>query len=956
MTEESVRQLNTEQKMAVEFGDGPLLIVAGAGTGKTTVITERLGWLIRQKKASPDEILALTFTEKTASEMEERVDKLMPYGYLDLWISTFHSFGERVLKDHALDLGLDPGFKILTTPNQWFLVRQNLDRFKLHYYKPLGNPTRFIYALVQHFSRLKDENVEPQDYLNYAEKNLAENTGAEPDKKESAEKILEAAQAYDLYQKILLEQGNLDFGDLIINTLKLFKTRQTVLEKYRRQFKYLLVDEFQDTNHAQYELLKLLAHPGNNLTVCGDDDQSIYKFRGASISNILMFKNDFPETQEVVLLKNYRNQQNILDLSHDFIQLNNPNRLEAQLKDKISKKLSARTKGMAEIAQIHSETLDREVISVVKKIVKLKEEKKLNWNDFAILVRANDAAEPFVTALNAQGLPYQFISAKGLFQKPEIVDLIAYLRLLDNYHESSAVYRILSLKVFNIPIEDIVKLLHYANRKSISLYESLSQAQLLGLKPESKKKIDKLLALITRHYELTRTKSVGQVLYRFVKESGYLEKLTKKETLDNAEKIINLNKFFNKIAEFESQNDEKSVKNFMAELKIMLEIGEDPSPAVMLEGPEAIKIMTVHSAKGLEFTYVFIVNLVDKRFPTVERREQIEIPDALVKEIVPTGDIHLQEERRLFYVAMTRAKHGLYFTSADNYGGQRKKKTSRFMKEIDYDKYVKLVKPKTDGGVNYIEEDERIKSQVIKYELPRYFSFTQLKAFWTCPYQYRFMFILKVPPEPKHTFSFGKSIHKTLYDFFTLVQRGNKHDWDVLKQLYEKNWIDEWYESSSHMAERKEQGLASLKIYYEKYAQKLPKPLYLEKGFVIKIGEHSVRGVIDRVDELPDGNVEIIDYKTGKKPQSKKVDNPEQLIIYALAATDTMKKKPIKLSYHYLDDNAQVSFSASEEAVEKVKEKILSTIKEIKTSKFRPTPGYHCQYCDFRDICEYRQV
>ncbi|MDP3964570.1 MAG: UvrD-helicase domain-containing protein [bacterium] len=960
-------QLNAEQLRAVKYGDGPLLIVAGAGTGKTTVITRRLAWLIEEKKAAPDEILALTFTDKAAGEMEERVDVLLPYGYVDLWISTFHAFGERVLKDHALDMGLDPGFQILTQPDQWMLIRQNLGRFGLQYYRPLGNPTRFITALVKHFSRLKDEHIEPEEYVAFAEKLANQFADADDDKKEEAAKTLELAKAYATYQGILHEQGLLDFGDLVLYALKLFQTRKSVLEKYRRQFKYVLVDEFQDTNFAQYELVKLLAGERANITVCGDDDQSVYKFRGASVSNILQFKKDYPRAREVVLVQNYRNKQNILDLSYEFIQLNNPNRLEAQLKDStsneggdlqpISKKLLSRREGQAAIEHIHAESRDREVAAVVKKIVSLQKKHQASWNDFAILVRANDMADPFISALNAQGLPYQFIASKGLFQRPEIIDLVSYLKLLDNYHESNAAYRILSLEVFGIPVMDITKILHHAGRKSVSVFEAMQEVNLLGVEKETKSALEQILKMIREHTELTRFKTAGQILYRFVTESGYMERLTKKETLANAERILNINRFFKKIADFESKNDDRSVKNFMVELNTMLEIGQDPAPSSIVEGPESIKIMTIHGAKGLEFPYVFIVHLVDKRFPTIERREELRIPDQLVKEIVPSGDVHLQEERRLFYVAVTRARDGLFFTTADDYGGQRKKKLSRFLKEIAYEKYVKSVGIKKAPGLDYPDESKtQPRNKKLRYELPRHLSFTQLKAFWTCPYQYRFMFVLKVPQAPKHTFSFGKSIHNTLHQFFQLVQRGEQSDWAAMKKLYEANWIDEWYESPEHMAERKAQGLKALRTYFDSHDGKFPKPLYLEKGFVIKVDQQSIRGVIDRVDEFADQSVEVIDYKTGKKPQSKKVDNPEQLLIYAMAVSETLKRKPARLTYHYLEDNQKVSFKPTDETISKVREKISQTAKELPKSDFRPTPGFHCKFCDFKDICEYRQV
>src|SRR3990167_4082049 len=289
-----LESLNKEQKEAVTHENGPLLIIAGAGTGKTTVITRRIAWLILEKKIKPDEILALTFTEKASTEMEERVDRLLPYGYVDLWISTFHGFAEKILRLHGLDIGLSTNFRILSDTEQWYLVRKNLDKFNLDYYRPLGNPTKFIHALLKHFSRAKDEEISPKEYLAYTESlKLDKDIAPDESAAQEAARLAEVANAYHIYQKILLENNALDFGDLINYALKLFKERPNILEFYRKKFKYILVDEFQDTNWAQYELVKLLAEPNNNLTVVGDVDESIYKFRGASISNILTFKKDF---------------------------------------------------------------------------------------------------------------------------------------------------------------------------------------------------------------------------------------------------------------------------------------------------------------------------------------------------------------------------------------------------------------------------------------------------------------------------------------------------------------------------------------------------------------------------------------------------------------------------------------------------------------------------------------
>jgi DNA helicase-2/ATP-dependent DNA helicase PcrA len=356
-------KLNKEQKQAVEHGLGPMLIVAGAGTGKTTVITQRIANLIEKKLAKPEEILAVTFTEKAALEMEERVDKLLDFGYMDLWISTFHAFCEKVLRENALDIGLPPDFKILDSTASWLLARQNLDRFELKYYRALGNPTKFIQALISHFSHCKDQEVYPENYLEYADELKTTDNGPED---QETERIKEVANAYHIYQQIMLENSCLDFGDLINYCLKLFKKRPLILKKYREKFKYILVDEFQDTNWSQYELIKLLAEPVNNLCVCADDDQAIYRWRGASFSNIVKFQEDFKNAKQVSLINNYRSSQNILDKSYNFIIQNNPDRLEFRIK--INKKLQASSQaGVGIIEHIHAKTLDEEVGEVIKK-------------------------------------------------------------------------------------------------------------------------------------------------------------------------------------------------------------------------------------------------------------------------------------------------------------------------------------------------------------------------------------------------------------------------------------------------------------------------------------------------------------------------------------------------------------------------------------------------------------
>ncbi|OQA39175.1 MAG: ATP-dependent DNA helicase PcrA [Parcubacteria group bacterium ADurb.Bin316] len=1014
-----MENLNKEQLAAVTHKEGPVLIVAGAGTGKTSVITQRIAYIIEQNWAKPEEILALTFTEKAASEMEERVDRLLPMGYLDLWISTFHSFGERILKEYGTEIGIPADAKLLNEFEQWALIKKNLDKFDLNYYRPLGNPTKFIQALVKHFSRLKDEDISPEQYLDYAEE-LKQNldamlSGAKKKRGTKAKdkvaiadfcnaegvfdaqiaeqevlRINEAANAYHLYQQLLLDNNALDFGDLINYSLKLFRERLKILAKYRKQFKYILLDEFQDTNWAQYELIKLLAAPKNNLVVVGDDDQSIYKFRGASVSNILQFKKDFSEAKEIVLVKNYRSRQNILDLSYKFIQLNNPNRLECKLNGEgkknekgtcLDKKLVAQNEGEGAIEVIEADNVQEEIKKVIERIEKLKEsDREASWNDFGILVRANDSAKEICAMLDKKKLPYVFLASRGLYAKPIIIDVISYFKMLDNYHESTALYRVLNIPVFTFSYKELVDFNYIAHKKAWSLFSTLKSLQ-GKMGAETQAKVDKLLNLIDRHTALVRDKAASEIFLSFINDSGYLENIAKQEDKTSQEAISYLNQFMKRIQKFEAASDDKSIKAFLNELDMEIGSGEQGAIAPDTEsGPEAIKVMTVHGAKGLEFKYAFITNLVDKRFPTIERKEQIEIPTPLIKETLPEGDFHLEEERRLFYVAMTRAKEGLYFSWSSDYGGARKKKPSRFLVEcglvVENEKKKSRGKKEKDGNENLkIAEKEIVATSDAKYELPTYISYTQIAAFSNCPYQYRFAHILQVPRRGKAQFSFGRTMHSTLQRLFELinekrglgqtnlfgeVEENNKKikiSLDEFLEIYKGRWVDEWYESAEQKERYKKLGREILKEFYDKYSAEWPKALFLEKKFNIKIEAdkklYTIKGVIDRVDEV-DGKIKIVDYKTGAPKEKLTFEEKEQLLIYQMAVSELFSQKVNSLAFYYLDNNSEVEFLGTDEELAKVKEKVIATIKEINQGEFLPKPGVLCKYCDYFGICEHR--
>ncbi|MBI2038255.1 MAG: ATP-dependent helicase [Candidatus Magasanikbacteria bacterium] len=975
-------KLNPSQKQAVEYVSGPLIIVAGAGTGKTTVITQKIFHILQNKLAKTSEILALTFTEKAAAEMFDRVDAEVGIGYVDLQISTFHSFCQKILEEYGLDIGISNKFKLLTEVDAWLLVRQNLDKFNLDYYRSLGNPTNHIHTLISHFQKCKDELITPADYLRYVQELQADTDNAEIEEKN---RLAELANAYHVYNQLLLDNNYLDFADLIFYTIKLLKERPAILKLLQNRFKYILVDEFQDVNWAQYQLVRLLTGSNSQLTVVGDDDQSIYAFRGASVSNILRFKDDFPKAQEIVLNENYRSRQEILDSAYKLIQHNNPDRLEVKLQ--VNKKLVNSSKTSASkgksVVHLHSATLDQEVRSVIEEIKKIKDtDKEAAWDDFAILVRANNHSEPFISALEKAGIPYEFLAASGLYRQPLVLDCINFFKLLDNYRESSAIFRLLLMPIWKMDDHDIQKITFNAKRKSISFYEALKRAVEFGLSSNGIAAADKLLTVIHAGMQNAKNEKPTTVLFHFLQDSGLLEYLAKEEVDQNREvirQIYQLKEFFEYMGGFENSTPGAHVASFLEHLNYIMESGDLGAMYQPTETPDSVNIITVHKSKGLEFKYVFVVNLVEDRFPGRRRGEPIEIPAALIKEQMPSGDSHYQEERRLFYVAMTRAKERLYLTSADDYGGVKTKKISRFLPEIEFSVLEKEAGKKEPLKIS-IPSKNKEKGEFI-YELPKVFSFSQIKSYRTCPYQYKLAHVLKIPTKGNASFSFGQSIHSALQKFYERLKDLNRATQTSLFALpekvepssngvkapslqelfnfYEAAWIDDWYKSKAQREEYYKLGKEILQTFYNTEKDNWTIPISLEGWFKIKIGNYLVNGRIDRIDQLPNGQLEIIDYKTGNGKEKLESEDKDQLLLYQIAVNELPEYKnigaPERLTYFYLNDNLKVSFLGNEKDIEKLKEKVVMAIDKINSQDFTATPSPHvCKRCDFRDICQFR--
>jgi len=961
--------LNKEQKEAVEHKEGPLLIIAGAGTGKTTVVTSRIQHLILKKKVLPSEILALTFTDKAAREMEERVDKAMPYGYTQMWISTFHAFCDRILRNEAIHIGLNPSYKLVTEAETILFLRQNIFKFGLTYFLPLGNPNKFLSGLLQHFSRLKDEDISPNEYLRWAQtQNSKLKTQKLTTSKEEAKKNLELANAFIKYEELKIKEGMMDFSDLISNTLKLFRTRKNVLANYQNQFKYILVDEFQDTNFAQNTLAILLAGDKKNITVVGDDDQAIYRWRGAAISNIIQFRKQYPKTKIITLTKNYRSTEEILNKSYMLIQNNNPDRLE--VKENIDKKLrSMRDKKGDHVELLFADRVENEAEQVIEKIKELMQSDKRSYKDFAILVRANDHSQPFQRAFLRHDIPYQFLGPGRLFHQEEIKDLISYLKVLYNFDDSTSLYRILTMPIFELDTRDIAALLNFARRKNLSLFIAIetivNRNEEIFLRQETQEKLKTIYEMMIRHLKKVPKDTAGQILYYFLQDSGMLKSILSKKTDIDEKKSQNIARFFDKLKTYESQHDDASVFTVVDWIELSMQLGESPlAQDTDWTQNNAVNILTIHSSKGLEFPVVFLVNLVSQRFPTRERNEQIPIPQELIKEILPEGDYHLQEERRLFYVGMTRARDNLFLTAANFYGeGKRERKISPFVYEtLGKDNVEKsTLQQSNNRAITQLsliewrtEKEAKDISPTSHFPLPtskvNYLSYSQIQTFNICPLHYKLKYILKIPTPPSSSQSFGTSVHSTLRN---LYQMGTSDIETILKN----SWISEGYNSKIHEEEAFKKAKTIIVNYLkESFDPKIA--IGLELSFKFNLEGIRLAGRIDRVDKLGEKKIEIVDYKTGDNvPDEKRLANDLQLTFYALAAMEVKDNifnrdpKDVLLSLYFLEKGQKFTTIRTKEQLEEAKEEILKKAEEIEKSDFSCSGISICTKCEYKILC-----
>jgi DNA helicase-2/ATP-dependent DNA helicase PcrA len=954
-----LESLNPAQRRAVLYDGGPLLIIAGAGTGKTKVITQRIARLIRSKKARPEEILAVTFTEKAASEMEARVDVLVPYTSSFVEISTFNSFGERVLRDCALDVGYRPDFKLLDDVDQAIFFRENLFRLSLDYYRPLSYPTRHIQELLDAIRRLKQEDVPPETYERYA-RGLAEAAATEAEK-ETARKHTEIARIYREYQELLRREGLIDFEDQVTLVVDLFRSRPSVLEEWRGRYRHILVDEFQDTNTIQFELLKMLAAGHRNLTVVGDDDQSIFRFRGASLSNILSFEQVYPEAKRVVLTRNYRSTQAILDASYRLIRHNNPGRLEA--KDGVNKRLKADSPGKGKsLFMLTFDALSHEADRVAELVLE-KRGRGSPWSDIAVLVRRNADADPYLRAFNMKDIPFRFSGSRGLYQQEEIKVLTAFISALTDFENSRDLFYLALSAVYQASPYDLTKIAGYAQKKNLSLHRVFKliaeDGRPVEISPEAEETVKKIFSDLLFYTEMASSANAGAVVYAFLEKSGYLKSLVEKMSLESEVRIKNIRLFFDKIRGFSDLVENDSIHSFARYLDLLREVGDNPATSEAEPDEDAVNVLTVHKAKGLEFGTVFMVGLVEDRFPGREPREKIPVPDAILKERLRGKENTLQEERRLFYVAMTRAKTSLSMTWARDYGRKRLKKVSPFVLEaLDIPRLPDEVLRATalDEIRRYAHVAERPRPAA-RSRPPAVLALSDLRVedYLVCPLRYRFRHVMRIPVLPHHSLVFGRVLHAAIYSYLKQRMKRKPPTEEEFLAEYARNWVNEGFLSREHEELRKAAGERALRMFYRREEESGRVPTFLEKSFRWHEGGVRFSGRFDRVDFEEEGAV-IIDYKSTEASSQKDADRRTadslQMDIYALSFLKTQGLVPAETRLYFLESGLVGRARKGEKEFRRASEKIAVAAEGIRRGDFAAKPDWHnCSYCEFKTIC-----
>ena len=984
--------LNSQQQEAVKEIEKPLLIIAGAGSGKTLTVASKIAYLIEQDTKS-ENILALAFNQKAAEELKERVIGMLKNSE-DLSISTFHSFCNQVIQDNILNTKLNANFKVITDTAQLVYLTKNIDQFGIEHLEFNHEPYTLAEEMQKFISRCKDEAISPEDIQKYIEKKEQESLDEEA--QEDLYVFKDILKIYRSYEDYKLKNNMIDFGDMICTVFNLLKNKPLILKKYQEKFKFVIVDEFQDTNYIQLQIVQLIASKHGHITVVGDDDQSIYRFRGAYLTNIAEFKKMFTNYVEVALEHNYRSTKRIVAVANKLIE-NSPERTV--------KKLFTNNAEGEKVTVVETPTDSSQanyILETVKELLK-----KYPMQDIAVLCRRRASAYPIIKAFRKQGIRFNFVGETGFFQEPIIKDITAYLNIISNPLESNAqIVRILNRQNFGIKQIDICKFCSYADQNDLSLYEAFDHLNKINVDKIKFLQVKQTLSDILASKKRLRTLDLIHTLL-FEREFYKYE-----IALQNNRNIQLINQFYEFAEEFDSIYPDNEIEDFTEYLSFASNFEFEEQN---LE-EQAIVVSTIHGVKGMQYPVVIIPDLVDNKLPTRYQKDKFAIPKELLKGIQSQFDekeLHIQEERRLFYVAITRAKEKLIITYAKRYGENKTdSKESKFLKELNYKENQNITFQQADGVdlapesttegdqtqtqllkqvisnmttgkfseaienvllyAKSTNKDLDIKAQILsKIKEPDYacieqtceppvtvpenhvFSVSQFVGYKKCPRLYQYRHVFKIPEKPRYYFNFGSSLHSIAEQLTRLQKEGKPTDETIAMELLAKFWDPKGYKSKIDEKRDFDEAKAILKVFLDEQAKSKTEIIDIERWFETSFGDVKLRGRIDRIDK--DGGFTVVDYKTSKKASSlNELKKDMQMLVYALAVKEIYPNgNPLKVGNWFLRTNEKVFFEPEKQAIEAMQTEIADMTAKIKAASFEPKKGsWECTQCDYKCICD----
>ncbi len=965
-------QINDAQRRAITHGEGPLLVIAGAGTGKTRVITERIRHLLQSDLSlSGENILGLTFTDKAAGEMKARVVKTVGERAKDVTLKTFHAFCESILKD------TDPQSRMLDKVDHWILLRRNLSRLQLDRYRRLAEPGQFLNDFVEFFSRCQDELVSCDDYQRYAD-SLAAQLEAERDqldpdtlaeRQEAVAREQEIARAYRASEDLLREKKCSSFGTLITGAVGLLERDAALRAALQNRYRYILVDEFQDTNIAQLRLLELLVNATKNIFAVGDNDQAIYRFRGASFGSFKLFLERFAGWREgqdstqfrVSLTENYRSTPNILRVATQVI---SQNTVSADFPKKVLGPNKPEGEKIRIVELPAPEDEARWVASELERIHKAGR----RWRDFAVLYRAHGHRDDLVRELARRKIPF-VISRLSILEHPLVKDVLAYLRLIATPYDDIATARVLAAPSWQLAPADLVRFAERARKERARIYDVLQSPQPpLPFDPSHSDLVD-LLEFVSSQRKTMRRRDARHLLADLLE---WLE-IYQRAPVQDRDYVKCLAEF---VKEWEDKSDTRKLPEFIE----YLDFFEQANGAICLEDEvpgDAVRLMTVHGAKGLEFSHVFVLRVNKNKFPQPERARVFEFPAALMKEGSPEEQFHNQEERRLFYVALTRAEDRLTITTLT----EKKGRVPPFIEDILMEPGIQrrdvlqLAPKPAPHAVNgtqaaaaaatgslfaAVVDRPKIFSRIAEWAEtflpappePLELNPSAVDSYRKCPQKYLFSYLWSLQEGAKATLTFGRVMHGTIRRMMAEFKKGNPLPFEEVQRLFETEWSAYGFEDEYQEGEYKKDGLEQLRALHQAVLEQTPEILELEKTFALPVENNVVlKGRIDQINSLGRNEVEIVDYKTGKPKKDTEARKDLQLSIYALAAKEILELNPARLVFHYLQDNSRQETTRNAKQLAEAQEIVQEVAADIRARSFSAKEGFICRSCAYRPIC-----